>query len=201
MAHIGYARISDTDDDMEPQLASLAKVKCLQIFQDRVSGAKAERPGLAETLSYLRKGDVLVVTRLDRLGKSLSHLVATISELTARGIGFKSLEESIDTTSANGPFILSIFSAMAQFDRNLIHERTRAGLAAIVAHGRVGGRKPVITKDKMRKAKALVAEGVTVREAAARIGVGKSALYEALRAEAEKKSQQTVSTSTHSSRR
>jgi DNA invertase Pin-like site-specific DNA recombinase len=182
MANIGYARVSGADDDLEGQLGLLSKAKCLRVFQDRASGAKAERPGLMETLSSLCPGDVLVVTKLDRLGKSLSHLVATVSGLAERGIDFRSLAECIDTTAADGTSIFEIFSALTQFDRDLVRERTRAGLTAVAVLGHQGGRKPVITQDKLRKAKALIAEGVTVRETAARINVGKTALYDALRA-------------------
>ena len=182
MSNIGYARVSGSGDDLAPQLGQLAKIKCLQVFQDQSSGAKAERPGLAAALSYMQKGDVLVVTKLDRLGKSLSHLVATVNALAARGIGFRSLAESIDTTASDGPSVADVFAALAEFDRGLVRERTRAGLAAVAAQGNQGGRKPVITQEKLRKAKALISEGITVREAAARIDVGKTALYDALRA-------------------
>lgn len=182
MANIGYARVSGAGDDLASQLALLAQAKCVQVFQDRASGAKTERPGLADALAYLRKGDVLVVPKLDRLGKSLSHLMATVSALAAGGIGFRSVAETIDTTAADGARIVEIFSALAQFDRDLVRERTRAGLAAVAVLGNQGGRKPVITQDKLRKAKTLISEGLTVRETAARLNVGKTALYDALRA-------------------
>ena len=163
MANIGYARVSGAGDDLASQLALLAQAKCVQVFQDRASGAKTERPGLADALAYLRKGDVLVVPKLDRLGKSLSHLMATVSALAAGGIGFRSVAETIDTTAADGARIVEIFSALAQFDRDLVRERTRAGLAAVAVLGNQGGRKPVITQDKLRKAKTLISEGLTVR--------------------------------------
>ena len=192
MANIGYARVSGADDDWESQHSLLAKAQCLRVFQDRASGARTERPGLTETLAALHQGDVLVVAKLDRLGKSLSHLVATVSGLAERGIGFRSLAEGIDTTAADGMRIFEIFSALSQFDRNLVRERTRAGLNAVAILGHQGGRKSVITQDKLRKAKALIAEGVTVRETAARINVGKTALYDALRAGNDKPQSQSA---------
>jgi DNA invertase Pin-like site-specific DNA recombinase len=182
MANIGYVRVSGPDDDCGSQQRLLAQADCVRVFRDRASGARTERPGLTETLQSLRPGDVLVVTKLDRLGKSLSHLVATVNGLAERGIGFRSLAEGIDTTAADGARMFGLFSALAQFDRDLVRERTRAGLTAVAVLGHQGGRKPVITQDKLRKAKALIAEGVTVRETAIRINVGKTALYDALRA-------------------
>ena len=177
MANIGYARVSADENDPTPQLAALAKANCLQVFQDHASGAKADRPGLTTALAGLRRGDVLVVTSLDRLGKSLSHLVALVDNLAARGVELRSLEDMIDTATREGAGALQIFTALARCDRRLILERTRAGLAAVTSRGR----KPVITLEKLRKAKAMISEGFTVRETATRLGVGKTALYEAIR--------------------
>ncbi len=178
MANVGYARVSNADEDLAPQLRALADMGCEQVFRDEASGARADRPGLMQALSCVRDGDVLVVCKLDRLGRSLSHLIQTVNELSARGVGFRSLIESIDTTTAEGR---SIFAALAKFEDDLIRERTRAGLAAAGATSRPIGRKPVVSPDMLAKARALIAEGLTVREAAARLNVGKTALYAALR--------------------
>jgi DNA invertase Pin-like site-specific DNA recombinase len=180
VANIGYARVSTADQDPALQLDALAKASCEQIFQDQTSGAKADRPGLAAAIAFARAGDSLVVWKLDRLGRSLPHLIETVNQLEARGVGFRSLTEAIDTTTPGGRLVFHIFGALGQFERDLIRERTRAGLVAAVARGRKGGRTPVVTEDKLRRANALLAQGLTVREAAARIKVGKTALYAAL---------------------
>ena len=184
MPLVGYARISTSEQDMALQFDALATAGCAQVFQDTASGAKADRPGLTAALSYARKGDVLVVWKLDRLGRSLPHLIETVTNLEKRGIGFRSLTEAIDTTTSSGRLIFHIFGALGQFERDLIRERTRAGLNAAISRGRRGGRKPVITAEKLRRARALIEQGFTVREAAARIKVGKTALYVALNAKA-----------------
>jgi DNA invertase Pin-like site-specific DNA recombinase len=171
MAEIGYARVSTADQDLALQLDALTRADCVRVFQDKTSGAKAERPGLTAALSFLREGDVLVVWKLDRLGRSLPHLIETVNALETRGVGFRSLTEAIDTTTPGGRLIFHIFGALGQFERDLIRERTRAGLDAAVARGRRGGRKPVVTEEKLRRAKTLIAQGLTVREAAARIKI------------------------------
>jgi DNA invertase Pin-like site-specific DNA recombinase len=183
MPAIGYARVSTDAQHMTLQRDALAKVGCAKIFEDVASGAKAERPGLAEALAYVREGDVLVVWKFDRLGRSLPHLIETITRLQARGIGLRSLTENIDTTTPGGKLVFAIFGALAEFERDLIRERTAAGLRAAAARGRKGGRKPVVTTDKLARAKALIDHGLTVREAAARLRIGKTALYAALRRE------------------
>ena len=179
VAEIGYARVSTAEQNPALQLDALAKVGCTQIFQDKASGA-TDRPGLTAALAFVREGDVLVVWKLDRLGRSLPHLIETVRALQTRGVGFRSLTEAIDTTTPGGRLIFHIFGALGQFERDLIQERTRAGLDAAAARGRRGGRKPVVTEDKLRRARALIAQGLTVREAAARIKVSKTALYAAL---------------------
>ncbi|HBO7934628.1 TPA: recombinase family protein [Pseudomonas aeruginosa] len=178
---IGYARVSTEGQDLALQIDALESAGATRIFQDVASGAKAERPGLDQALDYLREGDVLAVWRLDRLGRSLPHLVSTVAALEARGVGFRSLTESIDTSTANGRLVFHLFAALADFERELIRERTSAGLAAARARGRVGGRRTVMTPAKLLKARELIEQGLTVREAAGRIKVGKSALYMALR--------------------
>lgn len=180
MARIGYARVSTIDQDLALQRDALLEAGCDRIFEDRASGAKADRPGLTQALSYVRSDDVLVVWKLDRLGRSMSHLITTISELEGRSVGLRSLTEQIDTTTPDGRLIFHVFGALGQFERDLIRERTRAGLKAAEARGRRGGRKPVVTKEKLQRARQLMAKGLTAREAAARIKVGKTALYNAL---------------------
>ena len=180
MALIGYARVSTTEQDTALQTDALCKAGCERIFEDTVSGAKAERPGLASALAYLRDGDVLMVWRLDRLGRSLAHLIEVVATLEARGIGFRSLTEAIDTTTSGGRLIFHVFGALSQFERDLIRERTKAGLAAAAARGRRGGRKPVITAERLQRARGHIAKGLSVREAAARLKIGKTALYAAL---------------------
>ena len=180
MPAIGYARVSTGDQDVALQLDALQKAGCDQIFQDQASGAKTDRPGLAEALAHVRKGDILVVWKLDRLGRSLPHLIETVTELERRKVGLRSLTESIDTTTPGGRLIFHVFGALGQFERDLIRERTRAGLSAAAARGRKGGRKPVVTADKLERATALMNQGLNVREAAARLKIGKLALYEAL---------------------
>jgi DNA invertase Pin-like site-specific DNA recombinase len=182
MALIGYARVSTAEQDTALQTDALRKVGCDKIFEDTASGAKAERPGLAAALAYVREGDTLVVWRLDRLGRSLPHLIETIGALEARGVGFRSLTEAIDTTTSGGRLIFHVFGALGQFERALIRERTKAGLTAAAARGRKGGRKPVVTADKLQRAREHIANGLNVREAAARLKVGKTALYAALKA-------------------
>ncbi len=185
MSLIGYARISTAEQSLALQLDALAAAGTTRVFEDRgVSGAKAERPGLTEALRYLREGDTLVVWKLDRLGRSMTHLLQTVADLEARGVGFRSLTEAIDTTTPTGRLVFHIFGALGQFERDLIRERTGAGLAAAAARGRKGGRPIAATLEKVSRARRLIAQGLTVREAAARVKVGKSALYTALRADA-----------------
>jgi len=180
MALIGYARISTADQKLALQHDALNAAACERIFDDHASGAKADRPGLAEALAYLRAGDTLVVWKLDRLGRSMSHLIENVGALALRGVGFRSLTEQIDTTTSGGMLVFNIFGSLAQFERDLIRERTNAGLKAARERGSLGGRRPVITPDKLRKARGLIAAGLTVREAATRLKVGKTALYKAL---------------------
>jgi DNA invertase Pin-like site-specific DNA recombinase len=180
MALIGYARVSTAEQDTALQTDALYKAGYDRIFEDTVSGAKVDRPGLTAALAYVREGDTLVAWRLDRFGRSLPHLIETVGALEARGVGFRSLTEAIDTTTSGGRLIFHVFGALGQFERDLIRERTKAGLAAAAARGRKGGRKPVVTADKLQRARELIANGFNVREAAARLKIGKTALYAAL---------------------
>lgn len=141
---IGYARVSTADQYLHMQEDALKNAGCEEIFNDIASGAKTARPGLHSAMSHLRKGDSLVVWKLDRLGRSLAHLIQTIKELNDKGIGFKSLQENIDTTTSGGQLIFHIFGALAEFERELIRERTQAGLKAARVRGRLGGRPPVV---------------------------------------------------------
>jgi DNA invertase Pin-like site-specific DNA recombinase len=152
---IGYARVSTHDQSLALQQDALLKVGCNKLFTDTASGAKTERRGLDEALNYVRSGDTLVVWRLDRLGRSLPHLIATMTDLEERGIGFKSLTENIDTTTSGGKLIFHIFGALAEFERNLIRERTTAGLTAARARGRKGGRPNGLTARQRSIAQSL----------------------------------------------
>lgn len=181
-SYIGYARISTPDQKLDLQIEALQKIGCSRVFTDIASGAKSDRPGLEEALNYLREGDTLVVWKLDRLGRSLSHLLQVIETLSQRSIQFKSITDSaIDTTTPSGQLMLSMIAALSEFERNLIRERTKEGLEVAKARGRKGGRRPVITDQKLKKAKQLIDKGLTVREAASAINIGKSSLYSALK--------------------
>ncbi len=180
MPNVGYARVSTSEQDLALQKDALKKIGCERIFTDHASGAKTDRPGLNEALSYVRDGDVLVVWKFDRLGRSLPHLIETVIDLNARRIGLRSLTENIDTTTPGGRLIFHVFGALAAFERDLVKERTMAGLAAAAARGRQGGRRPVVTPGKLERARALLAQGLNVREAATRLKIGKTALYDAL---------------------
>ena len=182
MSIIGYARVSTQGQELDLQLDALRAAGCERIFEDHgVSGAKASRPGLDEMERFLRDGDVLTVYKLDRLGRSVSHLVAFVDELSRRKVGFRSLTEQLDTTTPGGRLLFHIFASIGQFERDLIIERTRAGLMAAAARGRKGGRPRSVTADKLARAIAMLADRkLTTPEVARRLKVGKSALYQAL---------------------
>jgi DNA invertase Pin-like site-specific DNA recombinase len=181
MALIGYARISTPDQKLVPQVDALKAAGCETVFEDVIFGANADRPGLNEALAFLRKGDTLVVWKLDRLGRSMKHLVETVTDLGDRDVGFRSLTEGVDTTTPGGTLVFHLFGALAQFERDLIVERTQAGLKAAATRGRKGGRKPVVTPKKLEQARAHISDGLTVREAAARLQISKTSLYNAFR--------------------
>src|SRR3954463_13610776 len=184
MTLVGYARVSTLDQDPALQLDALAAAGCTKIFDDRASGARTDRPGLQRAPDYVREGDVLVVWKLDRLGRSLAHLIETVTALEQRGVGFRSISGTIDNTTPGGRLVFHLFGALGQFERDLIRERTRAGLAAAAARGRKGGRKPAVDAEKLARARNMISKGLTVRETATRLKVGKTALYDALRADA-----------------
>jgi DNA invertase Pin-like site-specific DNA recombinase len=155
---IGYARVSTQEQTLALQQDALTKAGCERVFTDTVSGSQDERPGLSEALSHLRVGDTLVVWRLDRLGRSLRHLIETVTELSQREIGFRSLTEQIDTTTSGGKLVFHVFGALAEFERDLIRERTQAGLQAARARGRVGGRPKALDPKKLALAQRLYAD-------------------------------------------
>src|SRR5689334_6977272 len=149
--NVGYARVSTFDQNLDLQKDALSRAGCEKIFTDTMSGAKAERPGLVQALTFMRAGDILVVWKLDRLGRSLRNLIDVVTELETLGIGFRSVTESIDTTTSGGKLIFHIFGALAEFERDLIRERTSAGLAAARARGRKGGRPRVAALSDAKK--------------------------------------------------
>jgi DNA invertase Pin-like site-specific DNA recombinase len=176
---LGYARVSTSDQDEALQLDALAKAGCARVFTDRASGAVDDRPGLVELLDHARAGDVVVVWRLDRLGRSLRHLIDTVRLLEDRGVGFRSLTEAIDTSSSGGKLVFHVFAALAEFERDLIRERTRAGLAAARARGRVGGRPSVWTPEKREQAQQMLADGKPVATVAKVLSVSRASVYRA----------------------
>lgn len=181
---IGYARVSTQDQTLDLQTDALTRAGCERIFTDTASGAKAERPGLQEAINDLRAGDTLVVWRLDRLGRTLKHLIATVSDLNEQGIGFKSLQESMDTTTPGGKLIFHIFGSLAEFEREVIRERTNAGLQAARARGRFGGRHSMQTLDpkKVALARKLYADQtMPVQEICSTLHIGRTTLYRYIR--------------------
>lgn len=185
MALVGYARVSTQDQVLDLQRDALEVEGAERIFEESASGASRERPQLAAALDYVREGDTLVVWRLDRLGRSLSHLLSVVEGLTERGVHLRSLQESIDTSTATGRMVLGIFGALAEFERELIRERTRAGLDAARARGRKGGRPSVMTPAKARSARALIKAETPLSEVAASLGVSRATLYRWLEREHE----------------
>src|SRR4051812_7058295 len=175
---IGYARISTDDQNLDLQRDALTKAGCEQIYTDRVSGTKASRPGLTQALSHLRSGDTLVVWRLDRLGRSLRHLIDTVTDLQEKGVGFKSLTESIDTTTSGGRLVFNIFGALAEFEREIIRERTNAGLSAARARGRSGGRPKALTDRQVQMLRHLAADpNRSVEEICDTLGISRMTYY------------------------
>ncbi|WP_413208135.1 recombinase family protein [Rhodospirillum sp. A1_3_36] len=178
---IGYARVSTLDQDPTLQLDALKAAGCERIFSEHVSSAKASRPELIRALEWLRAGDVLVVWRLDRLARSLKQLIETVEDLQTRSVELRSLSEQIDTMNAGGRLVFHLFGAMAEFERSLIQERTRAGLSAARARGRMGGRKPKMTEADIKAARALFLgdASLTIRDVATRLGVSPRTLQRA----------------------
>lgn len=180
---VGYARVSTDDQNLHLQRDALDQAGCEQIFEDQFSGAKAERPGLQQVLQYARSGDTIVVWRLDRLSRSLKDLIEMVTLLESKGIGLRSLQEVIDTSSSSGKLIFHIFGALAEFERNLIRERTQAGLQAARARGRKGGRPKALNKDKQALAVKLYDEKKhTIDQICEMMGVSKPTLYKYIQA-------------------
>jgi DNA invertase Pin-like site-specific DNA recombinase len=175
---IGYARISTIDQTLALQQDALSAAGCQEIYTDTVSGSVTERPGLTNALSHLRSGDTLVVWRLDRLGRSLPHLIETVSQLQQQGIGFRSLQEQIDTMTSGGKLVFHVFGALAEFERDLIRERTHAGLAAARARGRLFGRPKALTPRKIEQLRTLAKdERNTVAEICQTLGISRATYY------------------------
>jgi DNA invertase Pin-like site-specific DNA recombinase len=175
---IGYARVSTEDQNASLQQDALKQAGCMKVFTDTASGSLANRPQLDKMLDQLRPDDIVVVCRLDRLGRSLKNLIALVEELAEKGVGFRSLTESIDTTTANGKPFFSIIGALAEFERDHVRERTLAGLATARARGRVGGRPPVMTPDKVKVARQMYdSREHTVEAIAKTLGVSRKTVY------------------------
>lgn len=175
---IGYARVSTGDQNPDLQHDALTKAGCSRVFSDTASGALDKRAQLDALLDYLRPGDVLVVWRLDRLGRSVRHLTETVNNLAERGVGFRSLTEGIDTTTPAGKLVFHIFAALAEFEREIIRERTTAGLSAARARGRKGGRRPKMTSSKLATARTLYnGKAHTMEQIAEIVGVSRATLY------------------------
>ena len=184
-AKIGYARVSTRDQSLNLQLDALKEAGCIKIFKDQgLSGASFDRPGLEKALEYLRPGDVLVVWKLDRLGRSLQELLNIVNELGKRGVGFMSLTEGFDTTTPNGKLIFSIFGALAEFERAIIRERVNAGLEAARARGVKCGRKKKLHDEKLEYMKYLYSQKrKSVKEICKELGISRATFYRALNPE------------------
>ena len=175
---IGYARVSTSDQSLDLQTDALKKNRCDKIFSEIASGAKSDRPELQKALDFARKGDTIVVWKLDRLGRSLKHLVETVALLESRGIHFQSLQEAINTGSAGGRLVFHLFSALAEFERSLIQEWTHAGLNAARARGRFGGRPRKVTEADARKINILLADKTTpITEICKTFSISRATLY------------------------
>jgi DNA invertase Pin-like site-specific DNA recombinase len=178
---IGYARVSTDDQRLDLQRDALEAAGCQKIFEDRASGARSERPGLTQALSHLRSGDTLVVWKLDRLGRTTHQLVGLLEQFEREGVKLRSLQDGIDPSTSMGKAMLQIGAVFAEMERNLIRERTRAGLSAARARGRLGGRKPKLAAADVDTARRLMKdERLTMAEIASRIGVGRTTLYRTL---------------------
>lgn len=178
---LGYARVSTDDQRLDLQRDALRAAGCSRIFEDRMSGARASRPGLDQVLSHLRSGDTLVIWRLDRLGRTTHQLVGLLEQFERDGIKLQSLQDGIDPSTALGRAMLQIGAVFAEMERNLIRERTKAGLSAARARGRLGGRKPKMDASMLDTAKRLMADPyLTMSEIAGRLGVDRATLYRSL---------------------
>ena len=181
---IGYIRVSTSDQNLDLQLDALKQVGCDKIYKDIASGAKDDRVGLSDVLNYIRRGDTLVVWRLDRLGRSLRHLIDTINQINDQGSYFRSLQESIDTSTSGGKLIFHIFGALAEFERDIIRDRTKAGIEAARKRGRYGGRPKIMDKNKVALAKSLFKDkSNSIASICEILNVSKTTLYRCLKKE------------------
>lgn len=174
---IGYARVSTLDQNLDLQSDALNGAGCDEIFSDVASGAKDKRPGLDQALARLQSGDVFIVWKLDRLGRSLAHLVATVNELAARGVEFRSVSEKIDTTSPGGKFLFHVFAAIAEFERGMISERTVAGLTAARARGRRGGAKPKLDAEQIAIVRRLARDNYAINSICSVVGISRRTYF------------------------
>lgn len=181
---IGYARVSTEDQNLELQTQALSKAGCERVFTDKMSGSRNDRPGLKEALSHIRKDDTLVVWKLDRLGRGVKGLVDLVTDLEAQGVHFQSITDQIDTSTPAGRFFFHVMASLAQMERELIVERTRAGLAAARSQGRVGGRKRLMTESKIEAARQLLTSGALPKDVANNLGISIPTLYRWLPASA-----------------
>lgn len=174
---VGYARVSTQDQNLDLQTQALNDAGCERIYEDKISGTRAEREGLTKALDHLRSGDTLVVWKLDRLGRSVKHLVDLVNNLHEKGIHFKSVTDNIDTSTPSGRFFFHVMASLAEMERDLMVERTKAGLEVARQLGRTGGRKRVMTDSKLESAKKLLANGVPPKDVASNLGVSVPTLY------------------------
>ncbi len=179
---LGYARVSTDEQKLDLQLDALHKAGCEQIFSDTASGAKDDRPGLASALDALGAGDVLVVWKLDRMGRSLPHLISTVEALQARGVEFRSLQEAIDTTTAGGRLVFHVFAALAQFERELIRERTKAGLEAARKRGRTGGRRHKLDETQAKTVVLMTQNKIPLEQICEALEISRATYFRYLRA-------------------
>lgn len=182
---IGYARVSTKEQNLSLQIDALKKEGCYMVFQEKVSGSKADRPELRKMIDQLREGDIIIIWKLDRLGRSFRDLVNLIREIQDRGAGLKSLNDSIDTTTAHGKLIFHIFASLAEFERDIISERTKAGLASARARGRVGGRPKGLSKEALDKAiivETLYKQGdMSIAQICKHVSIARSTVYNYLK--------------------
>lgn len=174
---VGYARVSTVDQNLDLQRSALKEIGCEKLYQDQISGTKENRPGLGMALEVLKKNDTLVVWKLDRLGRTVKGLIDLINQLHQKGIHFKSITDNVDTSTPAGHFFFHVMASLAQMERELMAERTKAGLAAAKAKGRVGGRKRKMTQSKIESAKQLLASGTLPRDVAQNLGISVPTLY------------------------
>ncbi|MDR3707161.1 MAG: recombinase family protein [Capsulimonadaceae bacterium] len=178
MAQIGYARVSTVDkQSTDLQTDALTAAGCERIFTDAASGAREDRKGLSDALNYARSGDIILVWRLDRLGRSLRHLIDVVNGLEERGVGLRSLTENIDTSSPGGRLIFHIFAALAECEKDIIRSRVSAGLVAARARGRIGGRPAVVDATKLAAMKAMVEQGMSASEVCKALGVSRATYF------------------------